>query len=448
MWRISQLREFPQNRILDLEPDYQRRPVWNAKTQMLFIDSLARGVPAGAITVYEDESRGYKAYEVIDGKQRLTALTLFLKSELTVRDTITKVEEEEEDLTSIGTELAQAVYEAGTWEELESKMRLRFDEYEFPVFVVTGSRSEAVRAFTRMNSNVYSLKPQEIRNAVFAKTRFLQTAIDTSESLTAQLMQSGEPFFVELGIMTRDANSRMQDVQLVLELLILILHGAQHRRDELDAYCDLYREPGPAARRRVEDARVETIAICEQIWSLFRGEPIQALHFPKPAENDFYALFGALHLRGTLSKTQLANLGDDLVAAISEFRRQVALYTSKVREGVEPGDEFAAQVTKYAGTFLGGQVNSQRNRNERINIWAEVMNDVVDTIDETRFSTIQRHLIWAMNPEKLCARCAESVEFRDYHAGHRVSRAVGGRSVLTNGQVEHQTCNQQAGAEG
>ena len=97
--------------------------------------------------------------------------------------------------------------------------------------------------------------------------------------------------------------------------------------------------------------------------------------------------------------------------------------------------------------LLGGQINSKQRREDRIRIWAEVIDGVVATLDANQtFSSIQRRIIWARSVDKLCARCGEPVDYPDYHAGHKVARALGGRTLVENGQVEHAACNQGAGA--
>ena len=55
-WQVSQINQAQQSATLKVSPEYQRRPVWTKKDQMLLIDSIARGVPVGAITLYVDSA--------------------------------------------------------------------------------------------------------------------------------------------------------------------------------------------------------------------------------------------------------------------------------------------------------------------------------------------------------------------------------------------------------
>jgi uncharacterized protein with ParB-like and HNH nuclease domain len=225
-WPISAFLQNDRDGALVISPDYQRREVWALKDQMRLIDSIARQVPAGAVTLYEDDSPGYKRYEVIDGKQRLTAILDYVGGEFAIRPELISEIADEEDFTELDSVLAEAIYNK-TWDELEKPQRVQLTQYKFPVFIVSGPRASAVQAFTRMNSNLYALKPQEIRNAVFAKTTFLETVIAFNENLS---VGKGKPFFVALDLMTTTDWKRMQDLQLASELLLLLIDGPQNRR--------------------------------------------------------------------------------------------------------------------------------------------------------------------------------------------------------------------------
>ena len=68
---------------LNLQPDYQRRFVWDKKTMSKFIESLFLSIPIPTIFlfVYNDDT-----FEVIDGQQRLTTIFAFMKSKLVANE--------------------------------------------------------------------------------------------------------------------------------------------------------------------------------------------------------------------------------------------------------------------------------------------------------------------------------------------------------------------------
>jgi len=448
-WPIGQFDTARRDGTLVISPEYQRRPVWSARDQMLLIDSLARAVPIGAITLYADRSLGFAVYEVIDGKQRMTAIRDYLEDRLVVRTNVIASAATEEDEFDVEADPTTQAFHHKKFSELDTPAKMQLLQYKVPLFIVEGPREDAIRSFTRMNRNTYALKPQEIRNAFFSGTSFLAAAIEAITDLNS-LYISEPPFFVALGVVSRQSYDRMQDVQLASELLVLFLHGAQHRRDTLDRYYSLYRGATGQSAAALERATRDVVATCGQVWELAGGASLQAFHFPSSAEHDFYGLVGALRERGLLSAPQMLELRAELLEVISEFRRQVELFIARVRigESTDP-EEFGGLVEEYGRGFLGGQVNSISRRQERIRIWRDIINGVVATLDANgTFSETQRRLIWARSADKACAKCGDSVAWPDYEAGHRVARALGGKTTVDNGQVEHRDCNRRTGVSG
>ena len=64
---------------LNLQPDYQRKFVWDKKTMSKFIESLLLSIPIPTIFLAENND---DTFEVIDGQQRLTTVFTFMKSKL------------------------------------------------------------------------------------------------------------------------------------------------------------------------------------------------------------------------------------------------------------------------------------------------------------------------------------------------------------------------------
>lgn len=449
-WKVDSFNSANTRGTLRISPEFQRRAVWTSKSQMLLVDSVARGVPIGAITLYEDLSEGYPVYEVIDGKQRLTALMSYLAGDIVVKTSLISAAAMDDDEFELGSDEVVQFFHEKDYSQLDAAHRNSFLDYKVPVFIVKGKREGAIRSFTRMNQNSYTLKAQEIRNALFADSKYLTASLGVTAELDAVSSGADESSaFVRMGVMSSDGFKRMQDVQFASELMLLILQGPQHRRDQLDASYGLYRNPSRDALRTLLAAKDRVVQICSQVGEIFDGySPLQAYHFPPACENDFYGLVGAINERGLLTAPQMSALREELRDVISGFRSQVEEFIQKARSGSEVSSEdFSPLVESYGRGFLGGQLNSRTRRVERIRIWKEVIEGVAATLDpQASFSDTQRRLIWARNADKSCARCSNRVDWNDYHAGHKIPRSMGGQTHIDNGQVEHASCNQGAGA--
>jgi hypothetical protein len=76
-WSIIDFSDRAQRGGLDLSPSYQRGDVWpNSDAQML-IESILRGIPLPSVIILKPEAPD-AAYEVVDGKQRLTSILRFI----------------------------------------------------------------------------------------------------------------------------------------------------------------------------------------------------------------------------------------------------------------------------------------------------------------------------------------------------------------------------------
>ena len=73
---------FFERKKLDLNAEYQREYVWKEKQQQEFLNAIVKGMPLSAISAAKDE--GVFQYEIVDGKQRLTTLQLFVTDQITI----------------------------------------------------------------------------------------------------------------------------------------------------------------------------------------------------------------------------------------------------------------------------------------------------------------------------------------------------------------------------
>lgn len=74
--------------MLELNPPYQRGDVWGTKRRINLIRSMLLGIPIPSIVVNDRMQGGWGGnnwhYAVIDGKQRCTALLMFMDSQLLI----------------------------------------------------------------------------------------------------------------------------------------------------------------------------------------------------------------------------------------------------------------------------------------------------------------------------------------------------------------------------
>ncbi len=82
---ISWFWDLYNRKLLDLNPPYQRRSVWNQDYKDFFIDTVLNDYPAPAIFIYQEITpEGVSKVSIVDGKQRLSTLFEFANNEFAV----------------------------------------------------------------------------------------------------------------------------------------------------------------------------------------------------------------------------------------------------------------------------------------------------------------------------------------------------------------------------
>lgn len=78
VWPIMEFSSRAQRGQLELSPSYQRDDVWPTGDSQLLIESILRGIPLPSVILLEPKDKKHSAYEVVDGKQRLTSILRFI----------------------------------------------------------------------------------------------------------------------------------------------------------------------------------------------------------------------------------------------------------------------------------------------------------------------------------------------------------------------------------
>ncbi len=139
-----------------LDPEFQRRHRWNQEKKSKLIESFIMNVPIPPIFLYEIE---YSTYEVMDGLQRLTAISEFYK----------------DDYALIGLEEWPELNNK-RYSELPTQVKKGIDRRYLSSMILLNETAgndpkEAMRlkqlVFERINSGGEKLEPQETRNALY-----------------------------------------------------------------------------------------------------------------------------------------------------------------------------------------------------------------------------------------------------------------------------------------
>lgn len=204
------IRRFKQGTII-MHPDFQREEVWSRETKSRLIESLLLRIPITMFYVSADEEG---KLTVVDGLQRLSA----------IRDFVLKEEFKPTNTKGLGDGMRlQGLefliqYEGMTFNELPINMQNRINETEFTFTIINPGTPEEVKRniFKRINTGGEGLKPQEIRNALYAgkATELLKNLATspafikaTTSSVRSIRMESYEVALRGIAFILRDADS-------------------------------------------------------------------------------------------------------------------------------------------------------------------------------------------------------------------------------------------------
>jgi len=238
---------------LDLQPYYQRRPVWNPRVKSLLIDSLVRGYPLPLIFLHSrlDVATSKTVRQVVDGQQRLRTILAFVD--------IDCVDEPGEwdhftVLSSHNREVSGLAFS-----QLPDETQTHILQTPLSVNVLPADVDDVtvLTIFQRMNSTGYKLNDQEIRNATY-----FGEFKDSAYGLAYEQYQR----WLKWELFTFQDVAQMREVELTSDLMGYLLRGLQARsKASLNALYKAHDEEFPE-REEVETVFRDTFEVLEGVY--------------------------------------------------------------------------------------------------------------------------------------------------------------------------------------
>jgi len=320
---------------LELKAPFQRNPVWAAKQKAYLIDTILRGFPVPELYMQEyTDASGNDHHVVVDGQQRLRACLEFLEGKLAMDP------EDSPDFADM------------SFDDLSDNQKQQIYGYKFVIRVLPEMPEPDLSAmFKRLNRNVVSLNPQELRHATYWG-EFLKSAEDLAS----------DERWSSLGIFTPNDVRRMLDVEFISELAIAYLHGLQNKKASLDEWYQAYEREFPR-RSDVESAIKNTLGEISAVIP-----EIQRTRWKK--KSDFYTLFLFLARHANLmpfSRDGRAQIRQCLL----EFGTAVDSFLA------DPESPGIREVVKKYAMAVERAASDLANRRERENQIAAILKDTL-----------------------------------------------------------------------
>jgi len=204
VYSISDFLEWRNGNLLELSPDFQRRPVWSQTAKSYLIDTIVRGKPMPKLIITQKLLGSRIVRCVVDGQQRLRAI-------LDYRDGNYKI-----------SRAHNKEYAGLTYDRLPEQVQKDFMKYELGVDLLFDMAYEDILdIFARINTYTVVLNTQEKRNAKF---------VGYFKQLVYQYGYKYINYFIAANILTKRTIARMAEAELSAELLGALVGGVQSNK--------------------------------------------------------------------------------------------------------------------------------------------------------------------------------------------------------------------------
>lgn len=279
-YRVSDFVSWARTDSLELNPNFQRRPVWKKGAKSYLIDTILRGLPMPIIFLRDLRSdvktlKGKR--EVVDGQQRIRTVLSFIDPKLVKNY---KAEHDEFTIDAVHNK----VLGGKSFKQLSDDDKQQLMDYQFSVhsFAAETDDREILQIFARMNATGLKLNHQELRNAEF----FGEFKTQAYTLATEQLNR-----WRDWRIFTVDQIARMGEVELTSEFMLLAMDGVLEKNQKtINRYYfknekekSFPEQKEVAARFRTTMDTLEALFFQGDDGRLFRNRTI------------FYALFATIH---------------------------------------------------------------------------------------------------------------------------------------------------------
>jgi len=194
MYTIAEVLKWNDDKELELNPKFQRGPVWSAPARTYFIDSILQGYPIPKLLFRTEIDRSTRrtVRDVVDGQQRLRTIIDFTNNKF-----------------QLGTKATQS-YQGLRYEDLDAEMQDSFLAYKLTCEqLINASDEDVLEIFVRINSYTVPVNDAELRNARF----------DNEFSSYVKSLIRRVPTPWEIGVLSNRDRVRMVDQSVIAEVV-------------------------------------------------------------------------------------------------------------------------------------------------------------------------------------------------------------------------------------
>ncbi len=424
--------DLKEKQMLFPNPEYQRGAVWTLAQKKKLVDSILRGYPIPLIYFHHIKQVAGKLtserFEVIDGQQRINALSEFHEGAFKLFD---PEKDAEEARFPEFIKKQPCPWGGKRFDELTPELKEKFLGTHLPVVQIeTHDPHEARDLFVRLQAGM-PLNSQEKRDAWPGQFTEFILRVGGKEKVDRF---PGHDFF-NLILRAKQTKDRGKFRQLAAQVAVLYFS-----RHTTGAYCDInastlddfYYENLDFDSSSADAQRL--LRVFEKLTSIFRDQKR-----PKIIAHETIHL---VLLVDTLLDDYTRTWESGFAAAFDDFRHKLAL-AKETRDDERP-DEYWLRYGVHT------RVNSDRGEivQRRHQFFTAKMREVLkpQLKDPKRlYGSVERELIYYRD-KKQCAECDGEVVWAESEIHHVIKHAKGGHTSLDNGALVHSSCHPKGSA--
>ena len=443
-WDIRHFVRLNQTHEIDLDPSYQRgSKVWNESKQQSLIASIINGYDIPKIYLRRLENGGY---EIIDGKQRLTAIFRFLNDEF---ELATKGSNSFEfSAPSLRDDDAPDPKQGDSYKDLSLKWKNKIMGFSITVTIVGDADEVEVKGFFKLLNEGVTVNSPELRRSIGGTLMSSIKKLAKDDFFTEKAKLSNhrllvEDFAARFALIEHTATQHGKPYQdLKRKFFDKLVRDYKRDEDDSSTKSDTLERI-----KKLEKAVTSNLRLMKGIF--VNGSPL--------LEQSYIQLY-YLFIRQIRLEYAHENLESLLKSFLEDFWVDFASLKQKILDeaegNIQPSnlseEELLKENKMRAFNSLQSKPNDKNSLEWRVNImtglFIEKYPDVVCKDPKRSFSNDERFIIFKLSGGK-CANCGKIFKnFSDFEADHVISWKKGGPTTIANAQALCQTCNRSKGA--
>jgi hypothetical protein len=305
-------RSMRESSYIDMHPGYQRRHRWDTKKRSRLIESLLLNIPIPPIFLFESD---LNRYEVMDGSQRLEAITGYLDNGYKLSGLEFLTELNGDSFDEITPTMQRSLLRRTINAIVLLAETTRPEELDIDVRMVV---------FNRLNTGGVRLNPQELRNALYP-SEFNSMLTRVSEwdvfrdTWRIPRFTSEEKEAVPKNVKSNALYKTMADCELVLRFFAIKETVANGRQGSLRRIMDdtMRAHKGDPAGS-VTQLEQEYRRVLESLFELFDSEPFVLPQTMRPSRPAYDALMVASVIIGVPQPGRKSIIKSNFAAAAND----------------------------------------------------------------------------------------------------------------------------------